>query len=107
MVNKKTTTKKAPAKKAAVKKAAQTSIVAHVDIGFGNTLYVRGEGGGLSWDKGTPLQNTSSSEWTFSPTKATGTVTFKFLINDEIWAEGENLTIKAGNKSVNSPEFVW
>ena len=104
--------KRAPAKKAAVKKttakkALNTNIVAYTDVGFGNTLYIRGTGAGLSWEKGVAMKNTSAAEWAFATTKATGTITFKFLINDQIWAEGDDLTIKAGSKSISSPEFIW
>ncbi len=113
---KKTPAKKAPAKKAAKKAAApkpstkkveKTSIIARVDVGFGNSLYLRGEGAGLSWDKGVQLDNTSPYEWAFSSTTAKGDVTFKFLINDEIWAEGENLTVAKGDTSISSPVFAW
>ena len=117
---KKAATKKAPAKKAATKKkatsavkrtpakqtAAQTRIIARVDVGFGNALYVRGEGAGLSWNKGTALANVTPYEWTLSCSNK-GTVIFKFLINDELWAEGENITLQAGRKSISSPTFVW
>jgi outer membrane biosynthesis protein TonB len=99
--------KKAPAKKAPAKKAAaQTSIIARVDVGFGNALYVRGEGAGLSWEKGTALENITPYEWSLTSSKK-GSVTFKFLINDELWAEGENITVAAGNESISSPTFVW
>ncbi|MFQ3270716.1 MAG: outer membrane biosynthesis protein TonB [Lentimonas sp.] len=106
--------KAAPAKKAvapknaapAKKAAAATSIIARVDVGFGNALYVRGEGAGLSWNKGTALENTTPYEWTLISTKK-GNVTFKFLINDELWAEGENITIEAGGESNSSPIFAW
>ena len=104
---KKVATKKTVVKKAAVKKALNTNIVAYADVGFGNTLYIRGEGAGLSWEKGVAMKNTSAAEWAFATTKATGTITFKFLINDQIWAEGDDLTIKAGSKSISSPEFIW
>jgi len=107
-------TKKAPVKKAAAPKkaapkkaASQTSIIARVDVGFGNTLYVRGEGAGLSWEKGTALKNITPYEWGFASKKGSGPVTFKFLINDILWAEGEDLTVAAGGKSVSSPTFVW
>ena len=119
-VAKKAPTKKAPAKKVAAKKATPapakkaakkspakkttTTIVANVDVGFGNSLFIRGEGAGLSWEKGTALENISPYEWSFS-TGAKGPITFKFLINDEIWAEGENLTVAAGNSSISSPAF--
>ena len=105
---KKTTVKKAVTKKATTPKTKQqTSIVAYTDVGYGNTLYIRGKGAGLSWEKGLPLKNISSAEWIFDTTKATGTVTFKFLINDQIWAEGDDLKVKAGSKSISSPSFIW
>jgi hypothetical protein len=111
---KKTTAKKTVTKKTAaakktttVRKTLKTSIVAYIDVGFGNTLYIRGEGAGLSWEKGISMRNISAAEWAFDTTKATGTITFKFLINDQVWAKGDDRTIKAGSKSVSSPEFVW
>jgi hypothetical protein len=114
VVAKKVAAKKAPAaKKVAAKKVApaktvvKTSIIARVDVGFGNSLYVRGEGAGLSWDKGVQLDNVSPYEWAFSSTQAKGKLTFKFLINDEVWAEGEDLTVAKGGTSISSPVFGW
>ena len=105
---KKTATKKTPAKKTAsvAKKAAAplTTVIAKVDIGWGNNLYLRGEGGGLSWEKGT-LMDCVDGDWTWSTASATDGLVFKFLIGDEIWAEGENLTVAAGGTSVSSPTF--
>lgn len=101
-------TKKAPAaKKTPAKKVEKTSIIARVDVGFGNSLYVRGQGAGLSWDKGVQLDNSSPYEWAFASTQAKGDVTFKFLINDEIWADGDNLTVAQGGTSISSPVFAW
>ena len=108
---KKVAAKKAPvkkaAKKAAPKKVIKTSVIARVDVGFGNSLYIRGEGAGLSWDKGVQLDNVSPYEWSFSSTNAKGAVTFKFLINDEIWAEGDDITVAKGDTSISSPVFTW
>jgi hypothetical protein len=129
---KKAAVKKSPAKKTAAKKApvkqstpvkpastqtsapkatstqpTPTKILANVDVGFGNTLYIRGEGAGLSWNKGTALDNVSPYEWSFQTNAAKGELTFKFLINDEVWAEGDNLTVTAGGTSVSSPVFNW
>lgn len=97
--------KKVSTKKATAVKTPTTHIMAHVDVGFGNTLYIRGEGAGLSWEKGIALQNLTPYEWAFTCTPAKGSVTFKFLINDTIWAEGENLTVAVGEKSISSPTF--
>ena len=111
---KKVSPKKGPAKKTVApkaksptKKALQTSIIARVDVGFGNQLYIRGTGAGLSWDKGLPLDNVSSYEWAFATTKAKSDVVFKFLINDELWAEGDNVTVARGGSSISSPVFTW
>jgi hypothetical protein len=119
---KKTAVKKAPASKApakkvakkAVKKAATkatpaskaiTRIIARVDVRFGNTLYVRGEGGGLSWSQGTPLNNLSSDEWIWETSEADSGIVFKFLVNDEIWANGDDQTVAAGGTSISTPSF--
>lgn len=103
----KTSTQKKVATKAAKKKTAKTTIIANVDVGFGNSLYIRGEGAGLSWEKGTLLENVSPYEWAFSTTSAKGEITFKFLINDEIWAGGDDLTVAPEGTSVSSPSFSW
>jgi hypothetical protein len=105
----KKTTKKvvAPKEKIPTKKALKTSIIARVDVGFGNQLYIRGTGAELSWEKGLPLENVSSYEWAFATTKAKSDVTFKFLINDELWAEGDNVTVAEGATSISSPVFTW
>ena len=111
---KKEVAKKEPAKKAVTpkakttaKKALKTSIIARVDVGFGNQLYVRGTGADLSWEKGLQLENVSAYEWTFATTKANSDVTFKFLINDELWAEGDNIIVAKGAASISSPVFTW
>ena len=111
---KKVVAKKAPAKKAvapkaktAAKKDLKTSIIARVDVGFGNQLYVRGAGAGLSWEKGLQLENVSAYEWAFATKKAKGDVTFKLLINDELWAEGDNIIVAKGATSISSPVFTW
>jgi hypothetical protein len=111
---KKVVAKKAPAKKPVAPKAkipsnqvVKTSIIARVDVGFGNQLYIRGTGAGLSWERGLQLENVSAYEWTFATTKAKSDVTFKFLINDELWAEGDNVTVAEGATSISSPVFTW
>lgn len=128
---KKAVTKKAPAKKASVKKApvkkkapakkvakkvvkktaakklTMTRIIARVDVGFGNQLYIRGENGGLDWERGILMENISPYEWSFTTHYPAKQIEFKFLINDELWSEGNNLKIAAGKESISSPTFAW
>ena len=110
----KTAVKKAPARKAAKKAApkksakksssrkAATRVVARVDVGFGNAVFIRGEGAGLSWTKGVELECVSPVEWAV---ELKGGATYKLLLNDELWAEGENGSVASGATDVTSPEF--
>ena len=109
---KKTAVKKKTALKGAAAKAAKktsggktTTVIAQVDVGWGNHLYLRGEGGGLSWEKGVLMDCRDGNEWIWSTTSAGKGLTFKFLKNDEVWADGEDLTVPAGGTSVSSPAF--
>lgn len=101
----KKTVKKAPA--SASKKAAKkvTRIVANVDVGWGNMLYIRGEGAGLSWEQGVPMLCDNNTEWHWTAETEAGPISFKFLVNDETWASGENVTINAGDVHISSPSF--
>src|ERR1700691_2242503 len=57
---KKTTTKKKAAPAIVTKPSGlRVTIIAKIDIGFGNFLFARGDGGGLGWGKGTPLECTA------------------------------------------------
>lgn len=100
--------KKAAATAAApepVKKTGGTATIeAKVDVGFGNTLYIRGEGKGLDWDHGVPLKCIDGSTWQWSGV-AEDKLKFKLLINDAIWAKGEDLVIAPGQKLQVSPSF--
>ena len=104
---KKATNKTAPAKKVTPKAVQLTRITARVDVGFGNQLYIRGEGGGLDWEQGIIMENISPYEWQFTTHFPSKQIEFKFLINDELWAEGGSLSVATGKSSISSPNFVW
>lgn len=95
----------APAVKKTAPKAITTTISAHLDIGFGNLLYLRGEGPGLSWDKGVAMECVADDRWTLVLTESARPITFKFLINDEVWSVGEDYTAKPGVGVVLTPAF--
>lgn len=65
-----------------------TRLLVTAYIGIGNRLYVRGEGGGLTWDKGVPLQFVSIGKWRWEAMDATATVTCKLYKNDETECPG-------------------
>ncbi|MDB6168884.1 MAG: hypothetical protein JWM88_1748 [Verrucomicrobia bacterium] len=93
----------------AVRKTAPATITtlvsAHVDVGFGNLLYIRGEGSGLSWNKGVPMACVADDRWTVTLPESSRPIVFKFLLNDEIWCSGEDYTALSGGNVVLSPVF--
>lgn len=98
-------TKKTTARKAAPAKLKLTRIVANVDVGWGSQLYIRGEGAGLSWEQGIPMLCENDTEWHWVAETDVGPISFKFLIDDKIWANGENITINAGDVHISEPSF--
>lgn len=111
---KKVAAKKAPAKKAVKKKVAKkapakkpivTTVIARIDAGFGNQVYIRGNSSGLTWDAGDLMENVSADEWVWQSTAVTSELEFKVLINDEIWSDGDNGVVFPGATVVFEPAF--
>ena len=93
-----------PVKKTAPAPVA-TKITALIDVGFGNTLYLRGEGPGLSWERGIPMDCAADDQWTCTIAESVGPVIFKFLLNDETWCAGDDFTLAPGTSGTFKPEF--
>ena len=118
---KKTATKKAAVKKTEAKETSarktaskakqevsaslETRISARIDIGFGNILYLRGDGPGLSWEHGVPMECNMASVWSWTTTKTAKAFTYKVLVNDVSWSVGEDYTAHAGQNNRVNPEF--
>jgi hypothetical protein len=81
-----------------------TTIEAKVDVGFGNSLFVRGQGAGMSWEHGLPMTCVDGQTWRWSGA-VSDNVTFKVLLNDAIWAQGENIEAKPGQNVEVRPSF--
>ena len=82
-----------------------TVITAEIDIGFGNTLYVRGEGAGLSWDRGLLLDCVSDEVWSIKLGESTRPILFKFLVNDLSWSTGDDYVATPGETVSLVPVF--
>lgn len=92
-------------KKTALQQPPATLITAKVDIGFGNHLYLRGEGPGLNWDKGIAMDCVANDQWTATIQNATSPVIFKVLINDVTWCTGNDFVVEAGQSITITPKF--
>lgn len=60
-----------------------TRLIVTAYIGIGNRLYIRGDGPGLSAERGLPLQFVSIGKWRWETAEATAPVRIKLLKNDQ------------------------
>jgi hypothetical protein len=110
---KKTVTAAKPAKpvlkktsvKAVATRTVPTTITAQIDIGFGNTLYIRGEGPGLSWDRGVLMNCVSDNQWQIVLAESARPIVFKFLVNDLSWSAGGDYAATPGAVVALVPTF--
>ncbi len=83
----------------------KTKVLIKYNVGFKNNLYIRGHGGGLSWNKGVILKNVGPDEWVWEVNTPITDCEFKVLINDEKYEMGENHHISGGKLFQYSPRF--
>ena len=81
------------------------SVIAKIDVGFGNELFIRGESGGLSWEKGLPMNCKANDEWHWESSSIKKPTSFKLLINDSEWSVGENETVTPSATCNTTPSF--
>jgi len=74
-------------------------------IGIGNKIYVRGEGGCLSWEEGIPLEFVEIGlfEWVSPPLSEP--VQAQLYLNDEICALGDTIELHPGEVIEVTPDF--
>ena len=83
----------------------KTTITAQIDIGFGNTLWLRGDGPGLSWESGVVMDCVADDKWSITLADAGAPVVFKFLVNDLSWSAGDDYVVPAGGSISLKPTF--
>ena len=91
------TTKKAP--------GGMTTVIAKVMIGIGNKPFVRGEGPGLSWEEGVPMNFLEIGKWAWSPSRKNASVTIQIYRNDEDPDQSGKHEVKPGEKFEITPDF--
>ncbi len=83
-----------------------TRLIATAYIGIGNKLFVRGEGPGLSWDKGVPLQFISIGKWRWETADANAPFTAKLYKNDQVECTAVGtLTLEPGQQTEVTATF--
>lgn len=87
------------------KKGPKTRIIIKYDVGFNNSLSLRGKGANLSWDRGVSLKNVKPDEWVWETETSFATCEFKVLINDRQYEAGNNHTLACGASIQYTPKF--
>jgi len=82
-----------------------TTVVANVMIGIGNKPYLRGEGPGLSWDEGVPMNFIEIGKWAWSPSRKNASLTVQVYRNDQDPDKGGKVEVKPGQKLEITPDF--
>jgi hypothetical protein len=85
--------------------AGSTSLVATAYIGIGNKLYLRGDGPGLSWERGVPMQFLAIGKWGWTTTEAAVPVSCRVYRNDDTPMLEADIVIDPGTKSEITPKF--
>ncbi len=83
----------------------KTRITVKYDVGFPNTLYIRGRGANLSWDRGVVMKNVKRDEWVWETDSVFTQGEFKVLINDRIYEVGQNHLLQSGATIQYTPHF--
>ncbi|MBX3750624.1 MAG: hypothetical protein KF897_11105 [Opitutaceae bacterium] len=83
-----------------------TRLLVTAYIGIGNRLFIRGDGPGLSPDKGIPLQFVSIGKWRWETTEANGAVQVRLFKNDETECTSLGpITLEAGQQTEVTANF--
>lgn len=82
-----------------------TSLIATAYIGIGNKLFLRGDGPGLSWAEGVPMQFLSIGKWGWSTLDVEAPVTCRIYKNDDEPAIDGDIVLNPAELKEISPRF--
>lgn len=91
--------------RSAAEDPASLTLISNLNIGIGNTPYVRGEGLGLSWNKGIPMSFVEIGKWEWKVENADESAWVQIFKNDEISAYGNDIEIGVGEVVETYLEF--
>ena len=90
----------------ALNRPRPAAIMVNLAVGPDDALFIRGRGGGLSWNKGQPLASVHPTRWVWSATAA-GLIEFQLLLNDQVWERGAIHMVAPGAALELTPDFEW
>jgi len=82
-----------------------TSLIATAYIGIGNKLFLRGDGPGLDWEKGVPMQFLSIGKWGWSALEVDAPIPCRIYKNDDEPAIDGDILLNPSQLKEISPRF--
>lgn len=84
-----------------------TTIRVHYNVGYGNSVSIRGDTNPFSWTQGIAARNTATDVWEFQLERIPAGQSFQFkpLINDTTWSAGNNYIGTGGQTMDIYPTF--
>lgn len=82
-----------------------STVIARVQMGIGSKPYIRGEGGGLSWEKGIAMEFLSVGNWRWRSGNTIMPIHFKIFKNDLVSQESDLLRLEPGERLEIYPSF--
>lgn len=83
----------------------KTQVTVHYNTGFNNSLFIRGSGADLNWDKGVQLKNVNADTWVWETSAKFVKCEFKVLLNDSVYENGPNQQLIVGTQLEYTPSF--
>ena len=92
---------------APTRRVKPTIVAVTVELGRGDAIFIRGQGGGLRWDKGRRLASVGPEQWVWAASDPRGDIEFQLLLDDQDLGPSNNLVLRAGERVEAFPDFEW
>ena len=86
-------------------KNSSITLIAHLNIEISSTPYVRGEGAGLSWNEGIPMEFIEIGKWEWKVENAVESTSCRIFKDDSLAAKGDDIVINVGERAEVYPVF--
>jgi hypothetical protein len=83
-----------------------TEMMFKCKIPIGHTLFIRGSGNGLSWEKSSPLTPIDEDTWSLHSHTPLEDMEYKFRLDDALWEDGDNHKMVQGKIDEAHPRFT-
>jgi hypothetical protein len=84
-----------------------STVVAALELGANNAVFIRGRGCGLRWDRGQPLTRLGPRRWVWTADPCEERIEFWLLLDDQVWARGKTSVLDPGCTIEIAPDFEW